>query len=176
MQETWVGSMAWEYPKWAAVYGVTQSRTRLKQLSSSSTLYIRSLALIHFTAVNVYPLISISPFPSLPSSWRSSSTLYFYKFSLSISKNKWENIVCFSDISLSIVPQKLSMLLQKTEFPSVWLNNIPSHTHTHLTCTNTHTSHFLYPINHQWMLGFFQCLGYWESCCNEHGGSDWSLL
>ena len=73
---------------WAAVYGVTQSRTRLKRLSSSSTLYIRSLALTHFTAANVYPLISISPFPSLPSSWRPSSTLYYCKFSLSISKNK----------------------------------------------------------------------------------------
>ena len=141
----------------------------------ATALYIRSLALIHFMAANVYPLISISPFPSLPSTWRP-SFYYLCKFSLSVSKNKWEHIVCFSDISLSIFPQNLSMLSQKTKFPIVWLNNIPSHIHTHLTCTNTHTSHFLYPINHQWMLRFFQCLGYRESCCNEHGGSDRSLL
>ena len=142
----------------------------------ATALYIRSLALIHLW-LQMCMLWSASPhFPHSPVPGGHHSTLYLCKFSLSVSKNKWEHIVCFSDISLSIFPPNLSMLSQKTKFPIVWLNNIPSHIHTHLTCTNTHTSHFLYPINHQWMLRFFQCLGYRESCCNEHGGSDRSLL
>ena len=53
---------------WAAVYGVAQSRTRLKRLSSSSspnhyaTVYIRSLGLILLITVHLYPLTNMFQF------------------------------------------------------------------------------------------------------------------
>ena len=49
---------------WAAVYGVAQSRTRLKRLSSSSSsVYINmSILISHLVPPSPYPLGSVSPF------------------------------------------------------------------------------------------------------------------
>ena len=58
---------------WAAVYGVTQSRTRLKRLSSSSSHYLITEHLHHFKEIS-YPVAVISnslplPSPSQPLSY-----------------------------------------------------------------------------------------------------------
>ena len=46
---------------WAAVYGVAQSRTRLKQLSSSSS----SILILLFSLITHYPLNTPASFPTV---------------------------------------------------------------------------------------------------------------
>ena len=51
-----------EEPKWAAVYGVAQSRTRLKRLSSSSSSVYMSVLLSRLAQPCPTLLVSTSPF------------------------------------------------------------------------------------------------------------------
>ena len=45
---------------WAAVYGVTQSRTRLKRLSSSSSAYVIGLS-VSIECLNIFEMLRTMP-------------------------------------------------------------------------------------------------------------------
>ena len=83
---------------WAAVYGDAQSRTQLKQLSSSSSRAINTL-LLPFT---LYPLVSTDLFSISARLLLFWTYIHLYEFSDSI-YNWYHTIVVFFDILPSII-------------------------------------------------------------------------
>ena len=74
---------------WAAIYGVAQSRTRLKQLSSSSSSRLIKMNLIFFTLLLAN---FVSDWLNVPLSWHQFLTVTFRKFAIFIKQKDQENI------------------------------------------------------------------------------------
>ena len=61
----------WGRVGWAAVYGIPQSRTLLKWLSSSSSYIAGPCCLsILYVIVYIYPTLPVHPSPNLPPAWQ----------------------------------------------------------------------------------------------------------
>ena len=146
---------------WAAVYGDAQSRTQLKQLSSSSSRAINTL-LLPFT---LYPLVSTDLFSISARLLLFWTYIHLYEFSDSI-YNWYHTIVVFFDILPSIIFSRSIHVAANGSISSFYRWII-----FHSVCVLP----LLNPVICWWASGLLPCFAYYKQCCYEHWDS-WILF